>query len=84
MRSTKATAALDRLKRRSGDTRFSMVRTADGWFYLTRASGAGRMEKLSDPLELDDFVAFVDSLHAPPPKKASKLDTTFEKQLKKS
>lgn len=84
MRSTKATAALDRLKRRSGDARFSMVRTAEGSFYLTRTSGGGRAEKLSDPLELDDFVAFVNRLHAEPPKKASKLDTAFEKQLKKS
>lgn len=60
-----------------------MVRTAEGWFYLTRTSGSGRAEKLSDPLELDDFVVFVDTLHATPPKKASKLDLAFEKQLKK-
>lgn len=84
MRSTKATAALERLKRRSGDGRFSMVRTAEGWFYLTRTSGSGRAEKLSDPLELDDFVAFVNKLHAEPPKKVSKFDVAFEKQLKKN
>ena len=84
MRSTKATAALERLKRRSGDARFSMVRTAQGFFYLARASGAGRMEKLSDPMELDDFVTFVNGLQPEPPKKASKLDQAFEKQLKKS
>lgn len=83
MRSTRATAALERLKRRSGDKGFSMVRTAQGGFYLTRLSGAGRVEKLSDPLELDEFVVFVDSLHATP-KKLSKFDQAFEKQLKKS
>jgi hypothetical protein len=34
MRSTRASAALERLKRRSGDSRYSMVRQADGLFYL--------------------------------------------------
>lgn len=84
MRSTRATAALERLKRRSGDAGFSMVRTAQGGFYLARMSGAGRVEKLSDPMELDEFVVFVNRLHAEAPKKLSKFDQAFEKQLKKS
>lgn len=84
MRSTKATAALERLKRRCEDARYSMVRTADGRFYLTRVTALGRSEKLSNAMELDDFVTFLNAMNAEPPKKASKLDVAFEKQLKKS
>lgn len=84
MRSTRATAALERLKRRTEDARYSMVRTAEGMFYLTRVSAVGRSEKLSDAMELDDFVKFINALNAEPPKKASKLDQAFEKQLKRS
>ena len=59
MRSTKATAAVERLKRRSGNAQYSMVRTASGLFYLVLNSGATPSEQLSDPLELDAFVKFV-------------------------
>jgi hypothetical protein len=81
MRSTKATAALQRLKTRSSNSQYSMVRTADGLFYLVLNSGSGTPEKLSGPLEQDDFVKFVDSLGPQKPKKVSKLDAAFEKQL---
>ena len=83
MRSTKATAALQRLKTRSGNNRYSMVRTGDGLFYLVMNTDSGTPEKLSDPLEQEDFVKFVNSLGPQTPKKVSKLDVAFEKQLTK-
>jgi hypothetical protein len=83
MRSTRATAAVERLKRRSGNGQYSMVRTAEGLFYLMLASDAGVPEKLSDSLEQDAFVKFVDAFGPQKPRRISKLDTAFEKQLKK-
>jgi hypothetical protein len=83
MRSTRATAAIERLKARSGNGQYSMVRTADGLFYLVLASDAGVPEKLSDALEQDVFVKFVDAFGPQKPRRISKLDTAFEKQLKK-
>jgi hypothetical protein len=83
MRSTRATAAIERLKVRSGNGYYSMVRTTEGLFYLVRASDSGVPEKLSDLLELDAFVRFVDAFGPQTPRRVSKLDMAFEKQLKK-
>lgn len=83
MRSTRATAAVERLKARSGNGQYSMVRTADGLFYLVLASDAGVPEKLSGSLEQDAFVKFVDAFGPQRPRRISKLDTAFEKQLRK-
>lgn len=83
MRSTRASAAVERLKRRSGDADYSMVRTAEGLFYLAKASQAGKLEKLSDALEQDDFVLHVNGVKPEKPKRISKLDVAFEKQLVK-
>ena len=47
------------------------------------ASDAGVPEKLSDSLEQDAFVKFVDAFGPQKPRRISKLDTAFEKQLKK-
>lgn len=60
-----------------------MVRTAEGLFYLMLASDTGVPEKLSDSLEQDAFVKFVDAFGPQKPRRISKLDTAFEKQLKK-
>jgi hypothetical protein len=81
MRSTRATAALERLKRRTGDDNYSMVRNADGLFYLVRTSDAGSTEKLSEPLEQDQFVEFVNNLGPQKTRKMTKSDVAFEKQL---
>jgi translation initiation factor IF-2 len=81
MRSTRATAALERLKRRTEDAGYSMVRNADGLFYLVRASDTGSLEKLSDPMEQDEFVAFLNGLGPQTPRKITKADAAFEKQL---
>lgn len=83
MRSTRASAAVDRLKRRSGNADFSMVRSADGLFYLAALSDSGDMERLSPSLDQDDFVAFVNGFGPQEVKRVSKLDVAFEKQLKR-
>ncbi len=83
MRSTKATAAVERLKRRSGNAQYSMVRTASGLFYLVLNSGATPPEQLSDPLELDAFVKFVNEFGPQIPRRVTKMDAAFEKQLSK-
>ncbi len=82
MRSTRASAAVERLKRRSGSADFSMVRSADGLFYLAVVTDDGDMERLSPSLEQDAFVTFVNALGPQEIKRISKFDVAFEKQLK--
>lgn len=79
-RSTRASAAVDRLKVRSGNPGYSMARTGEGLFFLSERPGE---PPLCAPLELDDFVAFVNQLGPQTPRKVSKLDVAFEKQLVK-
>jgi hypothetical protein len=78
VRSTRASAAVERLKRRSGITSYSMARTGDGLFFLSEKPGA---PALCAPLELDEFVAFVNGLGPQEVKRVSKHDVEFEKQL---
>ena len=79
-RSTRASSAVDRLKRRTGNPGYSMARTGDGLFFLSEAPGS---PPLCAPLELDDFVAFVNGLGPQEVKRISKHDLAFEKQLVK-
>ncbi|HEX5344953.1 MAG TPA: hypothetical protein VFX55_20830 [Duganella sp.] len=79
-RATKATSAVDRLKRRTGNQKYSMSVTGSGHFFIS--DGAGN-PPLCAPMELDDFVAFVNSIAPAAPKRVSKLDVAFEKQLTK-
>jgi hypothetical protein len=88
MRSTKATYAVERLKTRSGNTRYAAVSLSGGLFYLIDRAADKDADKgvtrLCEPLPLDAFVAFVDGFGPPKPSKASKLDLAFEEQLRKS
>jgi hypothetical protein len=77
-RSTRASNAVDRLKRRSGIVTYSMARTGDGLFFLSEKPGA---PPLCAPMEMDDFVAFVNGLGPQEVKRVSKHDVEFEKQL---
>jgi hypothetical protein len=79
-RATRATSAVDRLKVRSGNPKYSMSRTGSGHFFLTETPGG---PPLCPPLELDDFVAFVKTISPEAPRRQSKLDVAFEKQLVK-
>lgn len=82
MRSTKASAALERLKRRSGNSLYSMAMRPDGSFTLMLAPEAGAPPVAQgEPLQLDEFVAFVDKQGPQKPQRISKLDVAFEKQL---
>jgi hypothetical protein len=83
MRTTKATYAVERLKTRTGNTRYAAVSVPGDLFYLAdRSSGA--TEKLCTPLPLDEFVAFVDGLGPKKPRKVSKLDLALEEQIRNS
>lgn len=77
-RSTRASNAVDRLKVRSGNPGYSMGRTGEGLFFLSERPGD---PPLCAPLELDEFVAFVNKHGPQTPRKVSKLDVAFEKQL---
>lgn len=77
-RSTRASAAVERLKRRTGVTTYSMARTGAGHFFLSEKPGA---PPLCAPMELDDFVTFVNGLGPQEVKRVSKNDIEFEKQL---
>jgi len=81
MRSTRATGAIERLNSRSDTHRYSMVRTAAELFYLVQRLPDLPPEKLSEALPLDEFVRFVNGFGPQKPKRISKLDTAFEKQL---
>jgi hypothetical protein len=83
MRSTRATAAVERLKLRSGNKQYSMVRTGEGLFYLVLNAGQEKPTPLNDPLEQDAFVNFVNGFGPQQPRRVSKLDVAFEKQLMK-
>jgi hypothetical protein len=80
MRSTRAASAIERLKQRSGNPGYSMSITGGGHFFLTEGPG---QPPLCAPLELDDFVKFVNGLGPQTPRRVSKLDIAFEKQLGK-
>jgi hypothetical protein len=81
MRSTRASAAVERLKRRSGNDAYSMVRRADGLFQLVLNEAGRPQEKIGELLEQDAFVAFVNSVGPQTPRRVSKFDVAFEKQL---
>lgn len=83
MRSTRATAAVERLKERSGNPDYAMVRTAGEAFYLVDNTVAGAPLVLSGHLPLDEFVAFVNAFGPQKPRRQTKSDIAFEKQLVK-
>ena len=77
-RSTRASSAVDRLKRRTGHTGYSMARTSDGLFSLSEMPGS---PPLAPPMELDEFVQFVNGLGPQEVRRMTKSDIAFEKQL---
>ncbi len=81
MRSTRATAAVERLKERSGNEHYAMVRTSDESFYLVDNSPEDKPLIVSERLPLDEFVAFVKAFGPQTPRRQTKSDIAFEKQL---
>lgn len=83
MRSTQASAAIERLKARTGNTQYSLSCRSDGLFSLRLESAADSPTMLGDPLPMDEFVRFVDSIAPQQPKRISKLEISFREQLHK-
>jgi hypothetical protein len=83
MRSTRASAAIDRLKRRSDNPNYSMTMNSGAMFSLVLPNEAGDTTRLCEPMMLDDFVAFVNAYGPQTPKRVSKLEVEFSKQLVK-
>ncbi len=81
MRSTRATAAVERLKVRAANPDYSLVLSASGLFQLILPDAAGVTEKIGSPLPLDDFVAYVNASGPQTPRRVTKNDAAFEKQL---
>ena len=71
MRTTKASAAVERLRQRSGNAAYSMSARADGLFSLLLTLPGGATE-------------VVNGVEAAKPKPVSKLDVAFRNQLKRS
>ena len=80
MRSTRASAAIDRLKSRSNNPLYSMTLSSGGMFCLV-LSDSGESTRLCEPMQLDEFVTFVNAYGPQTPKRISKLDVEFSKQL---
>lgn len=80
MRTTRASSAVERLKQRSGNPQYAMLLAPSGHFALVD-NAADPPARLCDWMELDDFVRFVNAQGPQTPKRVSKLDVAFEKQL---
>ncbi len=83
MRSTKASAAIDRLKRRSGNPLYSMSMSSGGLFCLQLGDGLGNSTRISEPLAMDEFVTWVNGYGPQIVKRVSKLELAFSQQLQK-
>ncbi|MCF8186508.1 MAG: hypothetical protein K9J28_06805 [Sulfuritalea sp.] len=83
MRSTRASAAIDRLKRRSDNPNYSMTMNSGAMFSLVLPNEAGDTTRLCEPMMLEDFVVFVNAYGPQTPKRVSKLEVEFSKQLVK-
>lgn len=82
MRSTKAASAIERLKERTGNDDYALVRNADETFQLLDRS-SGQAVTVGERLPLDEFVAFVKTLGPQVVRRQTKSDIAFEKQLVK-
>lgn len=80
MRSTRASAAISRLNARCPETHYTLSNTGGGLFFLSRQSGTDE-EQVCDPMPLDEFVTFVNSLGPQQARRVTKNDAAFEKQL---
>ena len=80
MRSTRASAAIARLNRRSVGRSYLMAMTGSGLFLL-RERVDGQDKDVSEALPLDDFVRFVDAQVPQPAPRITRNDAAFAKQL---
>ena len=82
MRTTRASAAIERLKLRS-NANYSMAIAGNGLISLVMHTEGAPSQRLCEPMQLDEFVAFVNAYGPQIPKRVSKLDIAFSKQLTK-
>ena len=80
MRSTRASAAIARLNRRSDGRNYLMAITSSGLFQL-RERVDGQDKDISEALPLDDFVRFVNAQGPQEVPRITKNDAAFAKQL---
>ena len=80
MRSTRATAAVARLNKRSEGRHYLMVMTGSGLFLLRERVDGGDRD-VSEALPLDDFVRFVDAQGPQQAPRITKNDAAFARQL---
>lgn len=82
MRSTRASAAVARLNRRSEGRDYALVLINNGLFKLRERTEGGDSE-LCDALALDEFVRFVDAMGPQKLVRITKNEAEFAKQLVK-
>lgn len=82
MRSTRASAAVARLNRRSEGRDYALVLTNTGLFKLRERTADG-VSELCDPLTLDEFVRFVDAMGPQKLVRITKNEAEFARQLVK-
>jgi hypothetical protein len=79
VRTTRASAALERLKQRSHEEGYSLTHLNDGRLVLTLGG-----TRIGEPLELDHFVVFVNGIAKEPPKRISKFEREFDEKLQRA
>lgn len=57
---------------------------SNGLFCLVLKNEAGESQRISTSMEMEEFVAFVNAYGPQTPKRVSKLDIEFSKQLNKN
>lgn len=83
MRSTKASAAIERLNKRDTSAVYSMAFNRQGLFSLLKVVSGQDNERLCEPMDMDAFVVFVNQYGPQTPKRVSQLEVAFSKQLNK-
>lgn len=84
MRSTRASAAIERLNKRDTTANYSMAFNRQGLFTLLKVVLNQDNERLCEPMDMEAFVIFVNGFGPQTPKRVSKLELAFSQQLNKS
>jgi hypothetical protein len=83
MRTTKASAAIERLNKRDPQTTYAMAMNSKGLFSLLQIIADQEHLRLCTPMLMDEFVAYVNAYGPQTPKRVSKLELAFSQQLQK-
>lgn len=84
MRSTRASAAIERLNKRDTTATYSMAFSRQGLFTLLKVVLNQDNERLCEPMDMEAFVIFVNGFGPQTPKCVSKLELAFSQQLNKN